>query len=230
MKKLTILSAIVLSIFCLSCTTYTKVAVSLDAAEDKGKVKVKGKLGNDQYYNKIESSDNRFYGVKGKNKTILNEQEVAGVYLSEGKVNKAWITMINPAIKVEGYLYEVTDSSLVVSSTMTLMESQPVITLNNTVVQVSNIQKIKLRRKGSVGKGYLIGTSIGIGVGIIAGIAADDGGWVVFAAAGTLGIIGSLVGTPIGAIAGTKSFKIEGNQDTYNKYRDKLKEASIVKE
>ena len=95
---------------------------------------------------------------------------------------------------------------------------------------VSNIEKIKLRKKGSVRNDYIIGTSMGIGTGIIIGLANQGTGFEVYAVAGTLGIVGSLLGTPIGAIAGTKRYQIQGSLDYYNVYKSKLKEASIVKE
>jgi len=228
MKIRLILTVLCLSIFCLSCTTYTKVAVTLEAAEDKGKVKVESKEGIKVYYDNIEHADDGYFGIKGNNKTSLDQQEVGRVYLAEGKIHKVKIVMINSPAIISGYLYDATDTSLIVSSSMTLIEDQSTIKLNMLSVPVADIKKVRLRKKGSVGKGYLIGTSIGIGTGIIIGLAASGTGFEVFAAAGTLGIVGSILGTPIGAIFGTKRFRIEGNQEVYDGYKGIFKRSSIV--
>jgi len=229
MKKHTSACLFFLSFLCWSCATYTKVSVPLDEATNKGKVRVKSTLGADAYFNNIESSDNQYIGVKGEKRTPLNEKEIAGIYPATGKVYKVWITLINPSVKVEGYLYEVKDATIVVSSTMAAMDQYSSQMVNNSELQVTNIDKIKIRRKGSIGKGYLIGTSIGIGTGIILGATSGDG-FTTFAVAGMLGIVGSIVGTATGSISGTKTYIIKGNLDTYHLYAPKLKKSSIVQE
>jgi hypothetical protein len=143
------------------------------------------------------------------------------------KVHKVWITLINPSMKVEGYLYDCKDSSIVVSSIKEQLNDYSSQMIGNKEFLVSNIEKIKIRRKGSIGKGYLIGTGIGVGTGIALG-ATDGDGFVIFAVAGMLGIVGSVVGTTVGIITGQKNYVIHGNLAAYRIYASKLKASSIV--
>ena len=144
-------------------------------------------------------------------------------------MHKVWVTLKNPSIKVEGYLYECKDSSIVVTSTKEHINDQSFQMISNKELLVSNITKIKLRKTKSIGKGYLIGTSIGVGTGIILGaIAADGDGWIIFAGGGMLGIVGSIVGTTVGLISGSKTYDIDGRFDTYLMYMSKLKASSMV--
>lgn len=145
------------------------------------------------------------------------------------KKYKVWLTLINQPGKVEGYLYAVNDSSLVVSSTSEIMKDEVSATLSNAIA-IANISKIKLRRKGSLWKGYIIGTSIGIGTGIILGAAGGGEGTEILAAAGMLGIAGSIIGTPIGGISGTKKYNISGNQEIFLNYQQELKTFSLIEE
>ena len=50
------------------------------------------------------------------------------------------------------------------------------------------------------------------------------------AAAGMLGIVGSVVGTSVGSISGSKRYTIDGNQDTFLISRQELKTLSLVGE
>ena len=106
-----------------------------------------------------------------------------------------------------------------------------VTSLHAEVACIKNIKKIRLRKKGNVGKGYIIGTSIGIATGVLLGVSAADGdGFSTLAAAGMLGIVGSVVGTGVGSISGSKRYTIDGNQDTFLISRQELKTLSLVGE
>ena len=129
---------------------------------------------------------------------------------------------------MEGYLYECKDSSIVVTSTKEHINDQSSQMISNKELLVSNIAKIKLKKTRSTGKGYLIGTAIGVGTGIILGAIGGEGdAFTTFAVAGTLGIVGSIVGTTFGLLSG-KTYDIYGKLDTYRMYMSKLKASSIV--
>ena len=101
-------------------------------------------------------------------------------------------------------------------------------------IPVSQIEKIKFRRKGGVGKGAAIGGGIGIVVGLISGYADGDDTpepdvWFDFSAtaeekaAGSaivLGTIGAISGSIVGSLK--KKFIIRGEQDNYEAVKNEL--------
>lgn len=167
---------------------------------------------------------------KNESRIYSDTTEVAKKGKSKKKKYKASITLINQTEKIKGFLYKVNDSSVVVSSSSELLTEEFTASLNNAI-DIANIKKIKLRKKGNVGKGYIIGTSIGIALGVVAGVSVADGdGFPILASAGMLGIVGSVVGTGIGSISGTKRYTIEGSQETFLLYQEELKTLSLVGE
>ena len=180
----------------------------------------------DNSHNKFE--DNVIANLKSENTIGADTTEVKQKGKAKKKTYKAWVTLINQKDKVKGFLYAVNDSSIVVSSSSELLADQYSASLNNTIA-VANIKKIRLRKKGNVGKGYIIGTSIGIVAGILLASGEDDG-FTTLAAAGMLGIVGSAVGTGVGSISGTKRYTIDGNQETFLISQQELKTLSLVGE
>jgi hypothetical protein len=183
----------------------------------------------------IDNSQNKFEenviaNLKSENTIWADTAEVVKKKKAKKKTYKAWVTLINQNDKVKGYLYAVNDSSIVVSSSSELLADEYSASLNNTIA-VANIKKIRLRKKGNVGKGYIIGTSIGIVTGIILGATASEGdGFSTLAAAGMMGIVGSVIGTGVGSISGAKRYNIDGNQDTFLISQQELKTLSLVGE
>jgi hypothetical protein len=183
----------------------------------------------------IDNSQNKFEenviaNLKSENTIWADTAEVVQKKKAKKKTYKAWVTLINQNDKVKGYLYAVNDSSIVVSSSSELLADEYSASLNNTIA-VANIKKIRLRKKGNVGKGYIIGTSIGIVTGIILGATASEGdGFSTLAAAGMMGIVGSVIGTGVGSISGAKRYNIDGNQDTFLISQQELKTLSLVVE
>jgi hypothetical protein len=176
--------------------------------------------------NKVE--DNVIANLKSENTIWADTTEVKQKGKAKKKTYKAWVTLINQKDKVKGFLYAVNDSSIVVSSSSELLADEYSASLNNTIA-VANIKKIRLRKKGNVGKGYIIGTSIGIVTGILLAAGEEDG-FTTLAAAGMLGIVGSVVGTGVGSISGTKRYTIDGNQETFLISQQELKTLSLVGE
>ena len=165
--------------------------------------------------------------LKSENMIWADTTEVKQKGKAKKKTYKAWVTLINQKDKVKGFLYAVNDSAIVVSSSSELLADQYSASLNNTIA-VATIKKIRLRKKGNVGKGYIIGTSIGIVTGILLAAGEDDG-FTTLAAAGMLGIVGSAIGTGVGSISGTKRYTLDGYQDTFLIFKEELKTLSIVR-
>ncbi|WP_420378252.1 hypothetical protein [Gilvibacter sp.] len=105
------------------------------------------------------------------------------------------------------------------------------------VIAAADIAKIKLRRKGSITRGALIGLATGTAIGGLAGYTAGDdrGGFVSFTKeekAVILGTFFGLCGTVIGAVIGTsrKKFYIYGSNDNYRKELPILQQYDLFEE
>ena len=86
MKKsvsITLLAIILLQ----SCAVYNKRPVLINEAYDKGKVKVIFNSGESFKYNFISWKDNNYFGVKGKNQTRLDPNEIMSIHLKN--INKS---------------------------------------------------------------------------------------------------------------------------------------------
>ena len=185
-----------------------------------------GNLNIDKSYDKVVN--NLMYRLHSENTIWADTAEIAKNKRAKKKKYKAWVTLINRTDKVKGFLYAVNDSSIVVSASSDLVTDQYTASLNNSLA-IANIKKIRLRKKGNIGRGYIIGTSIGIVAGIL--LASGEGdGFTTFAVAGMMGIVGSVVGTGVGGLSGTKRYTIDGNQEKFLKYRQELKTLSLVGE
>ena len=146
----------------------------------------------------------------------------------ESNKYKVWITLIDEPFNVNGILYELKDSSLLVSNYKTysdfIIDNNPTIELN-----ISNIELIETRKRNRVGKGILIGAVSGFAVGGLIGLTRGDDaeqtagqkaviGGLSLAAAG--GLVGLLVGSVKVVIP------IEGNFIKYKDQRQKLQKYS----
>jgi hypothetical protein len=130
---------------------------------------------------------------------------------------------------IKGYLYEIEDSSVVMAFGD---RSVP-----HIAFPVQDIQKLNVRKNGSVRNGYLIGTGIGIGIGLVltAAIVAESGvgGGELFiglGSAGLLGAFGSIVGLISGGIAGHESFDINGSMVLFDYHRGDMEALSFEHE
>jgi len=131
------------------------------------------------------------------------------VYSTDGLVHKGWL----------GYL---TDSSLLVAKNQTFLQSETYPRDKMQSFDYSSLQQLKLRKKGSVGRGILYGSLIGVASGFIVGMAMGDDPpqttmfkstaaekGAALAMVGGLG--GALIGGIIGAVA-HKTFIIQGKK------------------
>lgn len=154
---------------------------------------------------------------------------------------KVWV-YFNDSTKVEiGYLYKVTDSTIVISKTYRKLDNPNLITKE---FPIGRIEEIKLAMLGQLGNSMLIGSTIGLGVGaVIGGLSAkeeqqdciDSGGWFC----GLEGIDniarGVTIGTALGfaggaAIGNTKIvIPLQGRMELYQKYKEQLSRYALIK-
>lgn len=80
---------------------------------------------------------------------------------------QAWVKRYDQKRLSEGILYEVQDSAIRLQNAVPMMFRDRAQTF--ATIPVSSTEEIKLRRKGSKGKGMLIGGLIGVGLGVMFG-------------------------------------------------------------
>ena len=126
--------------------------------------------------------------------------------------------MKNEKFKIKGYLYEVKDSMVLVSSKNRTIQEIPVV----------KIEALSIRGRNKIGKGVGIGAGVGFAAGLLASTAVDGGGyeWIFLPPLGILA--GSFVGLIVGAQK--KTFKIKGNYSMFNIIKYDLQRRSIVVE
>lgn len=154
------------------------------------------------------------------------------------KAYKIWVKKMDGS-KVNGYLYSTTEQGINISTSSSAED------LSLILIEAENIREIRLRRKGSVGRGLGIGFLGGALIGAIIGFADGDnddkcspffGGQICTEGkksgekatelAVGLGIFGAGVGAVVGT--GKKKFLIDGNTDTYISNLVVLKNYSLV--
>ena len=143
------------------------------------------------------------------------------------KTYKAWVTLTNEN-KVTGILYSADKDGIV------LMDKD--LTDTTAFVDYKTIKVLKIRRKGSVGKGAWVGAVSGMVIGGVAGYASGDddlSGWLFSSTAEEkileAGIPAAIAGTGIGMLVGTnrKKYLIEGNHKKYATYLPELKDYAL---
>jgi len=153
----------------------------------------------------------------------LNAQKLK----NKNKVHKVWVSKVDNSKIIKGLLYEVNDESLKIIDNHSVEIS----------IDASNIRLIKIRRKGKIGNGVLIGTSAGFATGLIIGVVSGDspdqtigsifGAEIIVegATAGEkalgMGILMAVGGSGVGAIIASKKETIFINGDI-NNYKKKL--------
>lgn len=134
---------------------------------------------------------------------------------SNPKVFIARVAMIDNT-RAKGVLYSVSDTTIVL---MPLGKGRSIHDGKDTVViRTRYVKHIKTKRKGSVGRGILIGIATGVAVGAIVGAVTyqECAGncWDFGAGASAAGgaVVGALPGAVLGAIIGSvpRTFKING--------------------
>lgn len=134
---------------------------------------------------------------------------------------------------VEGYLSRVTTDSIYIQPFSTSLSE-------NYVLSPEQVQSMKFKRKGRVGKGALIGLGAGAIFGTVFGFASGDDNpdqdWIFAmtaeekAAGGAIvyGVLGAVAGTLIGTLT-KKTFLIEGKKEKFHSNYNRLAELAMTK-
>jgi len=141
---------------------------------------------------------------------------------------KVWVTLADEPFEVNGILYELKDSTLLLSNYKTydkfIVNNNPTIELH-----ISNIELIEARKRNRLAKGIIIGTASGFAIGGIIGLARGDdedssAGEKAIKGGVSLAIPGALIGMLIGSVK--VSFPIEGSLSNYKNHHKKLQKYS----
>lgn len=135
----------------------------------------------------------------------------------------------------KGYFAGVSDSVVFISIKPQIKGN--FINQSTTPVPYSEIEIIRMKRKGSIPRGLLLGTLIGATSGILLGyLSGDDSqsSWISFTAeekAFGLGVfngtLGAITGTILGALI-RKEFIINGNREKHLKYKRTILEMTAT--
>ncbi len=141
---------------------------------------------------------------------------------------RVWVNLFEEPYEVQGTLYQLNDSSLLVSHYKTFTEF--IIDNNPTIeLRVNNIDQIGARKKNRMFKAILLGGASGFVAGSLIGFSRGDDEDLTAeqkAIRGgiTLGIPGALVGMLIGSVKVV--IPIEGSLSNYRKQHAKLQQYS----
>ncbi len=151
---------------------------------------------------------------------------------------KTWISIINNPIKVKGILFEIRDSSIIVNRNLNILIEDDIYlpvqeNLSDfTDIPITDIDVIKVRREGKIGKSMLIGTISGFVVGGLIGLIAGDD-WYMNAEGKAIivGLPFAVAGAGIGSLVGSAkiTIPINGSIMKYNRNKNKLKRYSAKK-
>ena len=137
---------------------------------------------------------------------------------------KVWLSLIDKPYEVNGVLYELKDSTILLSNYKTYSEF---IIDNNPTIElgISNIDLIEVRKKNRLAKGIVLGAVSGFAVGSLIGLARGDdaessGGEKAVKGGLSLAIPGALVGMLIGSVK--ISFPIEGSLLNFKSHKKEL--------
>jgi hypothetical protein len=150
------------------------------------------------------------------------------------KIFKTWISLKNEPNILEGALYEIKDSSILVSNSI-LKDDYINGEFELSKIDFNNIDLVKIRRKNSMLFGALIGAATGFGAGGLIGLISGDDppGFFSFSAgekALLLGFSLAVGGAGIGTLDASLKIKIpiNGSIQTFNKNKERLKKYSYI--
>ena len=140
-----------------------------------------------------------------------------------------------------GYLAAMADSGIVMLKTPVVFDHALASSTSN-VIPYQNISEVTFKRKGSVGRGFLIGTISGIVLGGITGyitykkpdckdalVCWDFGPGTDAAAGASLGAVsGAIIGGIIGAVA-KKTFIIGGKKEKFHQMKTSVMDMTYRK-
>jgi len=159
------------------------------------------------------------------------------------KIYRTWVSLNSEPFKIKGVLYEIKDSSILVSSSV-VIHDYSTDRFEMVELHINNIETIKNRRNNNIGKGVLIGAITGFAVGGLIGLISGDdppctaGLACIFypslsaeEKALMAGVPLAVGGAGIGALIGSIKVKIpiNGSINSYNRNKNKLGEYPIKK-
>jgi len=145
------------------------------------------------------------------------------------KIYQTWISLYSRSKKLKGVLYEIQDSSVLISYSL-IKKAYLSGNFSVSKIHYNDIKFIQIRRKGRVAIGAGIGGAIGIAIGIPVGYAQGDdilytarqnAGWYAYG----LGIIGAGTGALVGSIKA--KIHINGSFENYDSNRNRLERNAI---
>lgn len=146
------------------------------------------------------------------------------------RIYKTWISLNNRKSLLAGVLYEIKDSSILISNSL-LKQDYLKGNYKVTDINFKNIDHVSVRGKNSLLIGSIIGTAAGIAgaVGIAQGIARKDEFFGAFIIVGTPIIV---LGTGIGALVGSFRVRIpiNGSFEYFRRNERKLESYSHFRE
>ncbi len=145
------------------------------------------------------------------------------------KIYRTWVSLNREPFKIEGSLYQINDSSIVVSSSF---KRQDYAENKYEIVEkhIDDIETIKTRRYRSIEAGAWLGAFTGFTVGFVTGVSTAEYSYLDELQVGLiLGIPSAVAGAALGAIGGSfkRKIPIHGSIDYYNRSKNKLREYSI---
>ncbi len=162
----------------------------------------------------------------------LNAQDT----IQKIKIYRTWVSLNSEPFKIKGVLYEIKDSSILVSSSV-VIQDYSTDKFEIVKLHINNIETIKTRRKNNIGRGVLIGAITGFAVGCFIGLIDGDDppntflGMTAEEKALFAGVPLAVGGAGIGALIGSIKVKIpiNGSINSYNRNKNKLGEYPIKK-
>jgi len=146
-----------------------------------------------------------------------------------------WVDLYANDKKVMTKLYEVKDSSLVISKTSRLVDYQ-IGNFEPTELNIRQIKSIKYWNSNNIFVGMVSGAIAGIVVGALIGKSEEDSpdSWLFSGRSAESKALedivgGALIGAGAGALAGLIriSIPLNGSYANYSKYKSKLEERSV---
>jgi hypothetical protein len=156
------------------------------------------------------------------------------------KIYRTWVSLNSEPFKIKGVLYEIKDSSILVSSSV-VIHDYSTDRFEMVELHINNIETIKTRRNNNIVKGFLIGAITGFAVGGFIGLELMEESpcqgsgfcphFKPVEKALISGVPLAVGGAGIGALIGSIKIKIpiNGSINSYNRNKNKLGEYPIKK-
>lgn len=152
------------------------------------------------------------------------------------KIYKIWVALNNQPLVIRGVLYEVKDSSIIVTNSH-YKKDYSINNFTRTELNFKEIKKIKISRKGRFLRCILNGTVIGFAFGAFIGLSSKDtggssSGFEVFSDEEMVFMLGGVwaaQGMIIGALIGSSKVKapVYGDYHNFEANKYKLRNYSI---